>query len=91
MNKLFTLTMLLSALVVTSADARSPFQELEPKPCEFDHFVGQQVDAIMPEVKATDRPYRVVGEKGVMTMDHNPNRLTIIISDEQEVLKVSCS
>ncbi|GEM_PF-3268330 len=90
MNKLFTLALLLSAFASTTAEARSPFRELEAKPCNYEHFVGQNVESIMPEVEATDRPYRVIGEKGVMTMDHNPNRITIIVSDEQEVLKVSC-
>lgn len=90
MNKLFTLTMLLSALMAPFAEARSPLLELETPPCNFQHFVGQQVDDIMPEVKATQRPYRIVDEYGMMTMDHNPNRITIVTRDEERVIKVSC-
>lgn len=90
MSTLLVATVFIGAMFPTTAEARSPFRELEAKPCNYEHFVGQNVESIMPEVEATDRPYRVIGEKGVMTMDHNPNRITIIVSDEQEVLKVSC-
>ena len=72
------------------AEARSPLLEQETLPCNFQHFVGQHVDDIIAEVKATQRPYRIVDEHGMMTMDHNPNRITIVTRDEGRVIKVSC-
>ena len=72
------------------AEARSPHLK-EPSHCnKAKAWEGQDIENIMPKVKATKHPYRVVHEHGSMTDDFVIDRLTIIVDDEGTILDISC-
>lgn len=72
------------------AEARSPLLEEYTHCKDAKAWEGQNIKDIMPKVKATKHPYRVVHEHGSMTDDLVIDRLTIIIDDEGKVLDISC-
>lgn len=90
MKKLMILMAFMAAAMPVIAEARSPLMEEYTHCKEAKAWEGQNIKDLMPKVKATKHPYRIVHEHGSMTDDLVIDRLTIIIDDEGTVLDISC-
>lgn len=56
--------------------------------CSFNDWVGKEVDE--DAVKAAGRPYRILGPNAAATMDFNPERINVIVDDNNVVTVVRC-
>lgn len=56
--------------------------------CNYQDWVGKTVDE--QSIKATGRPYRILGLNAAATMDFNPERINIIVDDKNIVMVVRC-
>lgn len=56
--------------------------------CNFNEWVGQSVNE--DTVKATGRPYRILGPNAMATMDFSPQRINVMIDDANIVTAVRC-
>lgn len=56
--------------------------------CNFNDWVGKAVDE--DAVKAVGRPYRILSPNAAATMDFNPERINVIVDDNNVVTVVRC-
>ena len=56
--------------------------------CNYNEWVGQSVNE--DTVKATGRPYRILGPNSMATMDFSPQRINVIVDDKKVVTAVRC-
>lgn len=68
------------------ADAEMP--AVNEAECHYNDWVGKAVDE--DAVKATGRPYRVLKPNAMATMDFNPERINVIVDDNDIVTVVRC-
>ena len=54
----------------------------------YDHWVGHKVDKV--KVKQIGKVFRILSPGSMVTMDHNPERINILINDHDIVLEVRC-
>jgi ribulose-5-phosphate 4-epimerase/fuculose-1-phosphate aldolase len=54
----------------------------------YPEWVGQKVDRAA--IEATGKPFRVIKPDSMVTMDHNPDRINVVIDDNEIVLEVKC-
>lgn len=90
MKSIVILLGVIAAAMPMTAEARSPHLKEHSHCNKAKAWEGQEIKNIMPKVKATKYPYRVVHEHGSMTDDLVTDRLTIIIDDEGTILDISC-
>ena len=60
----------------------------QAQPCDFPEWIGKPVDEAA--VKATGRPYRILGLQDAMTFDYSPDRINVRVDDKHVVMGISC-
>lgn len=85
-----------AALVLTACATNSgPSDDMiidpDPQPCAADTYqglVGQKIGEVHTD--SLPRPLRVYSVTDMITMDHRPDRMNIVVSVDGEVVEVSC-
>ena len=54
----------------------------------YPDWVGNEVDE--EAVKATGQPYRILKPDSIVTMDHSPDRINVMVDENNIVLEVRC-
>ncbi len=87
----------LTLAACAATEAETPSDEAPPAraeiagDCQADHFamlVGQPGGEI--DTATLPRPHRVYGHADMVTMDHRPERLNIVIGPDERVQSVRC-
>lgn len=79
------MTMANSENAAESGDEIPAITEAE---CNYNEWVGQSVNE--DAVKATGRPYRILGPNSMATMDFSPQRINVMVDDKNLVTAVRC-
>lgn len=79
------------ALIVASSEAHESGDEtpaIAEAECNYNEWVGKEVNE--DALKATGRPYRILGPNSIATMDFSPDRINVILDDKKIVTAVRC-
>lgn len=83
--------LVLAACATTQGPSDDTITEPDPQACAADAYqglVGQQIGEVHTD--SLPRPLRVYAVTDMITMDHRPDRMNIVVSVEGDVVEVSC-